>query len=183
MKVIKYSLGILLLIAIVAGLFIEVVAPRMNWSAAAEPGEVEEWLADRIIGGWITRNASTEKNPLAASAENLKDGQNDYKEHCAGCHGLDGNGRNRVGADFYPPIPKLTEDAQQMSDGEIYFIVAKGIRYSAMPAFEAHHKPDEIWRIVLWTRHLGHLSPEEKTAIQAEMSAREERHKAAAGEH
>lgn len=183
MKVIKYSLGILVLIAIVAGFLIEVVAPRMNWSAAAAPGEVEEWLADRIIGGWIMRNASVEKNPVPASVENLKAGQNDYKEHCAGCHGLDGNGRNRLEADFYPPIPKLSEDAEQMTDGEIYFIIAKGIRYSAMPAFEAHHKPDEIWRLVLWTRHLGHLSPEEKTAIQAEMRAREERHEETMHEH
>jgi len=183
MRIVGRFLGILLLIAILAGFFVEVVAPRMNWSAAAEPGPAEEWLADRVIGGWITRNASTEKNPVAESAQNLKAGQADYKEHCAGCHGLDGGGRNRLGADFYPSIPKLTEDAQQMTDGEIYFIIAKGIRYSAMPAFEVHHKPDEIWRMVLWVRHLGHLSPEEKTAIQAEMRAREERHKAAAGEH
>ena len=183
MRIVGSFLGILLLFVLLAAFLVEVVAPRMSWSAAAEPGELEEWVADRVIGGWITRNASMENNPVAESAQNLKAGQADYKEHCAGCHGLDGGGRNRLEADFYPPIPKLSEDAQQMTDGEIYFIIAKGIRYSAMPAFEAHHKPEEIWRLVLWTRHLGHLSPEEKTAIQAEMRAREERHKEAMHEH
>jgi len=176
-------LGTIVSIVIVGLFFIEVVAPSMNWSAAAQPGLVEEYLADRVIDGWVTRNAPTENNPLPASAENLKAGQDDYRQTCAGCHGLDGNGRNQLEAEFYPPIPKLTEDAQQMTDGQLYFIIAKGIRYSAMPSFETHHQREEIWRFVLWLRHLSRLTPEEKAAIAAEMAAQQERRKAAAGAH
>ena len=183
MRTIGTVLGTIVFIAIVAVFFIEVVAPSMNWSAAAEPGLVEEYLADRVIDGWVTRNAPASTNPLSASAEILKAGQNDYREHCAGCHGLDGSGRNQLEAEFYPPVPKLTEDTQQMTDGQLYFIIAKGIRYSAMPSFETHHKREEIWRMVLWLRHLPSLTPEEKSAISAEMAAQQERHKAAMGQH
>jgi mono/diheme cytochrome c family protein len=38
-------------------------------------------------------------------------GQEDYNEHCAGCHGIDGSGKNRLEADFYPPVPSLAGDA------------------------------------------------------------------------
>jgi len=176
-------LGTIVSIAIVAVFFIEVVAPSMNWSAAAEPGLMEEYLADRVIDGWVTRKAPTETNPLPATAENLKAGENDYREHCAGCHGLDGSGRNQLEAEFYPPVAKLVEDTQQMTDGQLYFIIAKGIRYSAMPSFETHHKREEIWRFVLWLRHLSRLTPQEKSAIAAEMREQQERHKAAMGAH
>ncbi len=183
MRTIGTILGTIVAIAIVALFFIEVVAPSMNWSAAAQPGLVEEYLADRVIDGWVTRNAPTEMNPLPATAENLKAGENDYRGHCAGCHGLDGRGRNQLEAEFYPPVPKLIEDAQQMTDGQLYFIIAKGIRYSAMPSFEARHKREEIWRMVLWLRHLPSLTPQEKAALAAEMAAQQERRKAAMGSH
>ncbi len=183
MRTIGIVLGTIIAIVIVAVFFIEVVAPSMNWSAAAEPGAVEEYLADRAIDGWVVRHASRDDNPLSASTENLKSGRNDYRENCAGCHGLDGSGRNRLGAEFYPPIPKLVEDAQQMSDGQIYFIIAKGIRYSGMPSFENHHKPEQIWRMVLWLRHLPNPSAEEKAAIAAEMREQQEHHEGAMGAH
>lgn len=183
MRTIGTILGTIVSIAIVAVFFIEVVAPSMNWSAAAEPGSVEEYLADRVIDGWVVRNASTGTNLPPSTAENLKAGQNDYREYCAGCHGLDGSGRSQLEAEFYPPVPKLIEDAQQMTDGQLYFIIAKGIRYSAMPSFETHHKREEIWRMVLWLRHLPSLSPAEKAAIAAEISAQQERRKTATGAH
>ena len=176
-------LATVIVIAILAAVFVEIIAPGMNWSAAAEPGAVEEFIASRVIDGWVTRNAGNQTNPLPASAENLKAGQNDYREHCAGCHGLDGGGRNQLDAEFYPPIAKLTEDTQEMTDGQLYFIIAKGIRYSAMPAYEPHHTPEQIWRMVLWLRHLPKLSPEEKAAIAAELHEQEERHKTATEAH
>ncbi|MGD0075393.1 MAG: cytochrome c [Candidatus Binataceae bacterium] len=172
MRTIGIVLGTIVAIVIAAVFFIEVVAPSMNWSAAAEPGAVEEYLADRAIDGWVVRHASSDDNPLPASAGNLKAGRDDYRENCAGCHGLDGSGRNRLGAEFYPPIPKLIEDTQQMTDGQIYFIIAKGIRYSGMPSFENHHKPEQIWRIVLWLRHLPNLTEQEKSEMAAEIAQR-----------
>jgi len=54
---------------------------------------------------------------------------------------------------------------------EIYFIVANGIGYSAMPGFANSHSPEDIWRLVLWVRHLSRLTPEEKAAIESETRA------------
>ena len=158
----------LVLVSIAGAVGLAVVLPRMNWSAIGEPSEAEEKATDYVLGGWLTRSAGNEHNPVPETPDNLELGRTAYDGHCSGCHGLDGSGHNRLGADFYPSIPKLTGDTQDMSDGQLYFIVRKGIRYTAMPAFEKGHQPKELWEIILWVRHLAHLTPKEKAEIEAE---------------
>jgi mono/diheme cytochrome c family protein len=65
-------------------------------------------------------------------------------------------------------VAKLTGGVQKLSDSEIYFIVAHGIRNTAMPAFGNAHSPDDMWRAVLWVRHLGNLTAAEKAEIEQE---------------
>ena len=183
MRTIGTILGTIAFIVIAIAFFIEVVSPSLNWSAAAEPGLIEEYLADRVIDGWVGRNAPTQTNPLTATTQNLKMARDDYREHCAGCHGLDGSARNQLEAKFYPPVAKLVDDESQMTDGQLYFIIAKGIRYSGMPAFETDNNREQIWRFVLWVRRLTRLTPQEKADIAAEMKAQEQGNKAAPAAH
>jgi mono/diheme cytochrome c family protein len=141
--------------------------PAMNWSALRKPGHMENKLAGYVTSHWIRRNAVTQSNPLPPTPENLKTGQSDYEEHCAECHGLEGDGENRFDADFSPPVPKLTGGTQKWPDGEIYFVIANGISLTGMPGFGKNHAPKEIWGMVLWVRHLAQLSPPEKQAIES----------------
>ncbi len=150
--------------------------PSMNWSALREPGQIENALAGYITSNWIRHNAKTHPNPLSPTPENLKAGQSDFEEHCAGCHGLEGDGDNRFEADFYPRIPKLTGDTQKWSDGELYFIIANGISTTGMPGFGKNHEPKEIWGMVLWVRHLAQLSPPEKAELQSRTRMTSEQH-------
>ena len=166
---------LIILVILEAAAFL-IVMPRLNWDALEKPSAIEDRVAEYALGGWIDRNAPNEKNPLQPSAENLKAGRTDFEEHCAFCHGLDGSGRNQIEANFYPPIPKLTGEAEETSDGQMFFIIAKGIRFSAMPGFEKNHQPDEIWRMMLWVRHLDKLTPEEKSAIEGKMKGGEVEH-------
>jgi mono/diheme cytochrome c family protein len=66
-------------------------------------------------------------------------------------------------------VAKLTGGVQKLSDSEIYFIVAEGIRNTAMPAFKKTHSPEDIWRAVLWVRHLANLTTSEKAEIEQEV--------------
>ena len=45
-----------------------------------------------------------------------------------------------------------------------------------MPAFAAHNSPDEIWRTILWVRHLPELSSAERKEIEEETSDQEQHH-------
>jgi hypothetical protein len=148
--------------------------PSMNWSAIRKPGQIENGLAGYVTSNWVHHNAGTHSNPLSPTPENLKAGQSDFEEHCAGCHGLEGE--NRFEADFYPPIPKLTGDTQKWSDGELYFIIANGVSMTGMPGFGKNHDPKEIWGMVLWVRHLAQLSQSEKASLQSRTRMTSEQH-------
>lgn len=146
-----------------------VVLPRLNWGAAQQPGRLEKMLAGYVLRGWISHNASAESNPLATNPD-FEKAEEEYSAHCAVCHGLDGSGNNRFEADFYPPVVKLTSDeVQNLSDSEIYFIIAHGVSNTAMPAFGRNHSHGDIWKTVLWVRHLSHMTPTEKAAIDKQM--------------
>jgi mono/diheme cytochrome c family protein len=166
--------GAVAVMAILVAIFF--LLPWMNWSTIRKPGQIENGLAGYVTSNWIHHNADTHPNPLPTTPENLKAGQSDFEEHCAGCHGLEGDGENRFEADFYPPIPKLTGDSQKLSDGELYFIIANGVSMTGMPGFGKTHDPKEIWGIVLWVRHLAQLTPPEKEAIESRQRTSTEQH-------
>ncbi len=151
---------------ILGALVLAVVLPRLDWSATARPSAAEARLVGLMLKRWIRRSAPEKNNPVTATAENLKIGQQEFGEHCAVCHAADGSAHNLLGADFYPPITRLARGSPGFSDGELYFIIANGIRYHAMPGFGAHHDPDDIWRMILWIRHLPHLSAAEKAEFR-----------------
>ncbi len=150
--------------------------PSINWSATRKPGQIESRLADYITSNWIRRLAARQTNPFRPTPENLKAGQGDFEEHCSTCHGLNGNGENRFEADFYPPVPNLTDVAQKWSDDELYFIIANGISMTGMPGFARNHDSKEIWGMILWVRHLAQLSPPEKAAIESRTHMSTEQH-------
>jgi mono/diheme cytochrome c family protein len=152
------------------------ILPSMNWSVFRTPGQIESRLANYAASSWIRHNADKHSNPLPPTPENLKAGQGDFEEHCSSCHGLGGDGENRFEADFNPPVAKLTDEAQEWSDGELYFIIANGISMSGMPGFAKHHDSKEIWGMVMWVRHLAQLSPPEKAAIESRTHMTTEQH-------
>jgi len=164
--------------AVIAALIMIVflLLPSINWPATRKPGQLESRLADYVTSNWIRRHAAKQTNPISPTPENLKAGQGDFEEHCANCHGLDGGGENRFEADFYPPVAKLTEDAQEWSDGELYFIIANGIPMTGMPGFGEHHDSKDIWGMILWVRHLAQLSPPEKAALESRAHMSTEEH-------
>jgi len=171
-------LYILILVGAVIAVLIVVLRllPSINWSATRKPGQLESRLADYVTSNWVHRHAAKQTNPINPTPENLKAGQGDFEEHCASCHGLDGSGENRFEADFYPPVPKLADVAQEWSDGELYFIISNGISMSGMPGFSGNHDSKDIWGMVLWVRHLAQLSPQEKAALEFRAHMTTEQH-------
>jgi mono/diheme cytochrome c family protein len=174
-----FLLGVLsaLLVAVLVGAIAWlIVSPRVDWGATRRPGPIENALAQRVIARWIAHSAPAVADPILPTPENLESGREEYKEHCAPCHGLDGSGHDQFEADFLPRIPRLTGKVQELSDAELYFVISNGIRNTAMPGFQAHHSPDEIWKTILWLRHLAHLTPEERMKIMRETSDQERGH-------
>jgi mono/diheme cytochrome c family protein len=171
MKLVTRLLVLVGAVVILAAFVLVVVMPQMDWSASAKPWLLEKRLAGLVLSRWVRRNAVARTNPISATPDNIRAAGREFEEHCAICHGADGSARNLLGADFYPPIKRLERGAPGWSDGELYFIIANGIRYTGMPGFGAHHESDDIWRVILWIRHLPHLTDQERTELRKRSAA------------
>ena len=149
-----------LALALVAVVFVYAVASffRENWAASQTPGVLEKFLARWVLSAARQTGAEL-KNPLSPTEENLREGRERYEKQCAFCHGLDGRGQQPNGMQFYPPVPSLVERDNELTDGQRHFIVSNGIRYTAMPSFAKVLDPEQIWKVVLWLRHLSEQGP------------------------
>jgi mono/diheme cytochrome c family protein len=164
-----------LIVAAGAGVF--VATGLFNFAASSPPSKLEEGLARLALNRSVARRAPARQNPVAASPESLREGLSNYHENCVGCHGAPGVDALEYGEGLNPPAPDLTlPRVQRRPDGELYWIVANGIRMTGMPAFGPSHKEQEIWKIVLFLRHLPELSPEEERELKSAAEAEKEHH-------
>ncbi len=103
-------------------------------------------------------------NPLPSSPEILAEARHHFADHCATCHANNGSGKTDMGPNFYPPVPDLRDPAiQSMQDGELFYVIHFGIRFTGMPAWGTGLPEDdqESWKLVWFIRHLPNITPEE----------------------
>jgi mono/diheme cytochrome c family protein len=132
-------------------------------SARARPSAMEEMLARNAWHLSIPSDARAMSNPLPASAENLKDARLHFADHCAICHANDGSGDVLFGRGLYPKPPDLRlPETQKRSDGELFWIIENGVRFTGMPSFASQGMSDDSWKLVLFIRHLSELTTEER---------------------
>jgi mono/diheme cytochrome c family protein len=163
--------GTILLIAVVAvaGLAAAVVAGILHdgLSARATPTHLEAMMARNARHLSIPAKARETSNPVAATAENLRDARLHFADHCATCHANDGGGDALIGRGLYPKPPDLREnETQELSDGELFWIIENGVRFTGMPAFATPGAANDSWKLVLFIRHLPHLTAEERTEME-----------------
>jgi mono/diheme cytochrome c family protein len=137
-------------------------------SAKATPTSLEVMLARKARHMALPREARGLQNPVAATAENLREGRLHFADHCAICHGNDGSCDTMMGSGLYPKPPDLRlAGTQNLSDGELFWIIENGVRFTGMPAFSTHEStPEDSWKLVLFIRHLPQLTAEEKVEME-----------------
>ncbi|MEC4891023.1 MAG: c-type cytochrome [Nitrospira sp.] len=135
-----------------------------GFSAKAEPHALEVLMARQVRYLAIPLEHRNKTNPVAVTPEILQDGLAHFADHCATCHANDGSGQTPIGKNVYPKAPDLRERAtQNMSDGELFWVIHNGIRFTAMPAWgEGDPEQDmDSWKLVHFIRHLPQLTPQE----------------------
>lgn len=137
-------------------------ALRGGISARPEPSALEAALARRVRHLAVPSSARALANPVPVDAEVLRQARAHFADHCASCHADDGKGQTEMGRALYPRSPDLTAAAtQQLSDGELFYIIENGIRFTGMPGWGAAGRPEESWKLVAFIRHLPHLTEPE----------------------
>ncbi len=134
------------------------------------PSSAEEAIAMKLQDSSIPQRYRDMKNPLTSQPFDLIEAGGHYEEHCAVCHADNGSGQPKFHGLMYPRPPDLRgDDTQQMSDGELYWVIKNGIRWSGMPAFGNPGDNDEhAWKIVAYVRHLPKLTADEQHKVSAQ---------------
>ena len=156
-----FALVLIAALGVVAGLALQL---QHGFSARAEPSAVEAFVARRLRRLATPRSAREAHNPISTTLEVLSEARAHFADHCAICHANNGSGKTDIGRNLYPKAPDLRKSAtQSLSDGELFYIIHNGIRFTGMPAWggdsvEADH---DSWKLVHFIRHLPDITQDD----------------------
>jgi mono/diheme cytochrome c family protein len=172
-KLVLLLVSLALVLAVAAGFSVL----HGGLSARATPTGMEAMLARNAHRLSIPANARGEHNPMTGSDQTLREARAHFADHCATCHGNDGSGDTMFGKGLYPKPPDLRlPETQKLSDGELFWIIENGVRFTGMPAFGGHGSQDDSWKLVTFIRHLPQLAMEERIEMERDNpKARDER--------
>lgn len=156
----SFFLGIIFaLVVAAAGVSYYVMKGFVNTRADQPPSALESKIAMSAMDASADRNAPDQKNPVAATEENLVAGAKLYNDNCAGCHGVPSNSNTQFGGAFYPPVPQFFKDAPDMPDNENFYVIRHGVRWTGMPAWNKTLSDQQIWQITTFLATIGKLPP------------------------
>jgi len=145
------------------------VARTDGFSAREEPRILERMMA-RTARRWAVPVAARDAaNPIAFSPEVWAESRAHFADHCASCHANDGSGGTELGRNMFPRAPDMRlPDTQNLTDGEIYWVIANGIRLTGMPAWGPGGPDDaDTWKLVHFVRRLKDLTAADLTTMKA----------------
>ena len=150
----------------VLGVFLAAMGTLYWWisshgfSAREKPSSFEAFLARNARRLATPANARAVSNPVSRTELSIAEARDHFADHCAICHGNDGSGRTQINAGLYPPSTDMRKaDTQQLSDGELFYIIRNGVRFTGMPGWGG--EDEENWKLVLFIRRLPKLSQRE----------------------
>jgi len=113
----------------------------------------------------IPAEAADAKNPVKPTADSITRAKKIYKVDCEICHGEDGGGKGEiaVSANYSIKDYRKAETFKDLTDGQIYYMIQKGIGTN-MPPEEGRAKNDDVWNLVIYLRSFSNPSilPAEK---------------------
>lgn len=133
---------------------------RHGFSAREKPTRLEAFLARRARALATPPEAKRMKNQLAPTPLSIAEARDHFADHCAICHANDGGGKTMINEGLYPPAPDLrVRETQDLSDGELFYIIKNGIRFTGMPGWGG--EDEDNWKLVQFIRHLPRQTPKE----------------------
>lgn len=115
----------------------------------------ERFYGNAMVGLVSRVLSSGSSNPVAGNTRATQAGRDAYVGSCAVCHGANGDGRGAFGQATYPQATDLLSDeAKEMSDGQLFWITKNGLSFTGMPGFGEQYTDQDIWSIVNYIRQL-----------------------------
>jgi mono/diheme cytochrome c family protein len=170
MNAVVKALLLLVGILVLAGVAVVLYVMQTGLSARDQPGAIESAVAGGVRRLAVARNARDLRNPVERTPQAIADARAHFADHCAVCHANDGSGETEIGQGLWPKAPDMRSDATQgLSDGELFYIIEEGIRFTGMPGWSTGTKEGEeaSWQLVHFIRHLPNITEAELEEMEA----------------
>lgn len=158
MKVARY-LTIAFLLAFAAVLAVAtgavpIQASSGHWRATA-------WVLDLIKRRSVNTYSRGIEVPPLDQPILVTRGAAHYERSCRPCHGSPAAARPPLVMKMTPHPPFLPERMHRWDPAELFQIVKHGIKFTAMPAWPAQERNDEIWEVVAFLQALPNMTAAE----------------------
>jgi mono/diheme cytochrome c family protein len=162
--------GFLLLVAFFLGCVLIVVLFSFGAgiSARRQASEYERQVTRATWRFLVPGPVKIKENPVADTAEVIRDATQIWVDRCVVCHGNDGGG-TAMGRSLHPPAPDLRKvPTQSLTDGELFYLIEQGIPFTGMPAWGdgSPENERESWALVRFVRNIPKLTPADLRAIE-----------------
>ena len=145
--------------------------------ADAHPSKLEAQLGEWTKNAWANHHAPKLADPVPVNEQTLMEGAKLYQGNCAVCHGGPNYEKSHLARGIYPGAPqfmrfvefqkthpkfrmrKQTPAQEQARNDHSFFTIKHGIRFTGMPSWKYAMTDTQIWEVVNFTHHMGHLPP------------------------
>lgn len=96
------------------------------------------------------------KNPVTSTSTAIQQGGKIFRQYCADCHGVKGDGKGSMADSLKRKPADLTRSqTRALADGEVFWRISKGD--DVMPSFENTFPLSEVerWQLVHFVKSLG----------------------------
>jgi mono/diheme cytochrome c family protein len=143
-----------------------------NVAALDQHGRVANWLLHSVALNSIQKRARDVKVPDLGDPAKIARGSVLYRQDCVQCHGAPGTAPAAFAMGLMPGAPPMVQVAREWPANEIYWVVANGLKMTAMPPWRYRMTDGQLWDVVAFVETLPKLSPADYEAeVKAEDSS------------
>lgn len=166
LKAAWHLLAVVGLVALAGGLWL--------WTSGigtrTPPSQFETTVSRAARRAMIPSDARQRQAPHPPTPEVQRAGMEHWADHCASCHANNGSGDTEMGRALYPPAPDMRLAAtQDLSDGELFYIIEHGVKLTGMPAWGTGtaEGEEQSWHLVQFIRQLPRLTEDDVAEMEA----------------
>jgi len=162
-----FLVGVLIGVALLGGSIYFYFVSGMAPAAVADPPMMmERKMANKSLDAHIEK-ANIPAPPIQPSDDNYVAAAKNYKEQCAGCHGLPNQPAPAIAGNLFPDATLMfkgkgvTDDPPQ----ESYWKIKNGIRLTGMPTFKGVLDETQMWQLALFVANADKLPDSAKKLL------------------
>lgn len=141
------------------GLGVLALSGILNVAASVKPSAVTEWLWYIGVRQSVTLRSLAIEVPDLGDPARIRRAAGHYDLVCAKCHGTPDRPADAFARALLPRPPPLMDQMDHWRPpARVFWTVKNGIRHTAMPAWPAPIRDDEVWDMVAFLRAMPEMS-------------------------